>query len=124
MKTEGMFPLVITEEIIKCKGFYEKYFDFDVIFDSDWYIQIKNSSGVELGFMMPNLDNQPNFLHKSYNGKGIVITFEVSDAEKEFKRLKESGLILLFDLKTEEWGQKHFMIEDPAGIVIDIVEQT
>ena len=80
--------MVITKEIGKCKVFYERYFEFDVIFESDWYIQLKNSSGVELGFMMPNLDNQPEFLHKSYNGKGVVITFEVGNAEKTDVNLK------------------------------------
>ena len=27
------------------------------------------------------------------------------------------------DIKDEPWGQRHFMMRDPAGVWVDIVEQ-
>ncbi len=49
-------------------------------------------------------------------------TFEVEDAQAEYERLTGLGVTMSYDLKDEEWGQRHFMVKDPAGVVIDIVQ--
>jgi uncharacterized glyoxalase superfamily protein PhnB len=84
---------------------------------------MRHESGIELAVMLPNVDNQPNFLHEQYGGKGIVFSFEAVDAQKEYERSKEHDVEIIFDLKDEEWGQRHCMIKDPSGIIIDIVQQ-
>lgn len=74
--------------------------------------------------MKPDLSNQPEFLHPEYNGKGVIITFDVEDAKKEYEKAKKIGdLKIIFPYAEEEWGQKHFMLEDPAGVFVDIVQQ-
>ncbi len=115
---------MITPEVSACRTFYTKYFNFEVIFDSDWYIQLKQDSGIEIGLMLPNLENQPPILHQPFNGTGMVFSFEVEDAKVEYDRLKNLGVSMIFDLKDEEWGQRHFMVSDPAGLIIDIVQQS
>lgn len=117
-----MFPLVITEKIKLCKDFYTKYFGFEAVFDSDWYIHLRNPSGVELGFMMPDLKNQPHVLHSIYAGNGVVISFEVEEIEEEYKKHTNMGIDITYDLKNEEWGQKHYMVKDPSGMIIDIIQ--
>ncbi|MCG8343454.1 MAG: VOC family protein [Chlorobiales bacterium] len=123
MKAKSLFPITITNEIKLCRDYYLKFFDFEVIFEADWYIQLKHASGIELAFMLPDLQNQPGFLHGSYSGNGVVLSFEVDDAEKEYARIKELGADIAYDLKDEEWGQRHFMVKDPSGMVLDIVQQ-
>lgn len=29
----------------------------------------------------------------------------------------------MVELQDEEWGQRHFMMEDPTGLLVDVVEQ-
>jgi len=36
--------------------------------------------------------------------------------------LKKGGLPIVLDLKSEEWGQRHFIVEDPNGILIDVIQ--
>lgn len=72
--------------------------------------------------MITNVDNQPKELHPGFGGKGLVLSFEVADAKKEYERLR-GKVDIFFDLKHEEWGQTHFMIIGPAGEVIDVVQQ-
>ena len=72
--------------------------------------------------MVPNAANQPEQLHAGFDGKGLVFSFEVADAEKEYQRLK-GKVEIFYDLTTEEWGQKHFMVMGPAGEVVDVVQQ-
>lgn len=123
MKINAHFPITITEKLSECKDFYAKYFDFAPVFEADWYIHMANKTGTQLAFMKPNLNNQPSFLHTAYNGEGIVYSFEVADAAAEFAELQKTDIKILLNLKDEEWGQRHFIVQDPAGVHIDIVQQ-
>lgn len=118
-----LFPITITEKIRETKDFYVNNFNFEIVFEADWYIHMRHESGIEIAVMLPNLENQPVFLHDSYDGKGVVYSLEVDDASKEYQRLKDLGVAFLLELKDEEWGQRHFMMQDPAGVAVDVVEQ-
>lgn len=120
----NQYPVIITTKLDESKSFYISHFGFEVVFEADWYIQLVHKSGIELGFMKPHLENQPKFLQKSYEGNGIIVTFDVLDAEKEFEKVKNSRDIkILFPYTEEAWGQKHFMVEDPSGMCVDVVQQ-
>ena len=118
-----LFPITITDKLSETKGFYAKLFGFEVVFEADWYIHMRHASGVEMAVMLPNLENQPGFLHGQYAGSGLVLSLEVDDARMEYARLRGLGAEFIFELKDEEWGQRHFMLRDPAGVVVDVVQQ-
>jgi uncharacterized glyoxalase superfamily protein PhnB len=52
-----------------------------------------------------------------------VISLEVLDAAKAFEQAKDLDLKIVFPLREEPWGQIHFIVEDPAGFRVDLVEQ-
>jgi hypothetical protein len=64
MKLQKLFPITITEKIIEFRDFYTKVFNFDVVFEAEWYIHMRHESGTELAVMLPNLENQPSIIHK------------------------------------------------------------
>ena len=115
--------ITITDKIPECRDFYTKVFNFEIVFEAEWYIHFRHESGIELAVMQPDLSNQPKFLHGAYAGEGIVYSFEVDDAKSEYERLKASGATIIYDLTDEEWGQRHFILKDPAGVSIDVVQQ-
>lgn len=121
---KAIYPVTITTRLNECKKFYQEVFGFSIVFEADWYVQLLHEvSGVEIGLMKPSLNSQPKILHGAYEGKGVIYTLEVVDAEKEFKRIKGLKTEIFHTLVTEEWGQTHFMLTDPAGVVIDVVQQ-
>lgn len=120
---QKLYPLLITDKLKECADFYTEHFGFTRVFEQDWYVQLLHeSSGAELAFMVPNAENQPVQLHPGFGGQGLVLSFEVADAEKAYKRLKGT-VDIFYKLTTEEWGQKHFMVMGPAGEVVDVVQQ-
>jgi uncharacterized glyoxalase superfamily protein PhnB len=123
MKT--IYPLIITDKIKEAAKFHIDTFGFKAVFEQDWYIQLLHEpSGSELAFMIPNAENQPAFLHPKFNGEGVVLSFEVDDARAEYDRISKVGTAsFTLDYTEEEWGQKHFIIRDPSGAYIDVVEQ-
>lgn len=118
-----IYPLIITDKLKECADFYASNFGFDKVFEQDWYIQLLHKeSGAELAFMVTHAKNQPKQLHPGFGGQGLVLSFEVADAEKEYGHLK-GKVDIFYELTTEEWSQKHFMVMGPAGEVVDVVQQ-
>ncbi len=119
-----LYPLIITDDIKAMAAFYIDNFGFQAVFEQDWYIQLLHAdSGVELAFMVPNAENQPKELQAAFAGQGIVLSLEVDDAAKEYAKVADKDLDFIVKLREEEWGQKHFIVRDPAGTYIDVVEQ-
>lgn len=118
-----LYPVTVTPHLAACKDFYVRLFGFEVVVEVEWYVHLRHPGGAELSVMMPGLDNQPEFLRKEYGGAGSVYSFEVDDAAAEYERLKALGAEFAFDLKDEEWGQRHCMLMDPAGVCVDVVQQ-
>ena len=120
----AFFPVMVAENLTELKQFYTSVFGFEaVFFDANFYLHLVSpSSGIQLGFLMPNHQSQPAFLHPLMSASGYVISFEVADAAKVYAQALEMKLPMAMDLTHEQWGQIHFMLEDPAGFKIDIVE--
>src|SRR5690606_41529644 len=53
---------------------------------------------------------------------GALLSFEVEDVDAEYARLKEAGLPMLLDLRDEPFGQRHFIVADPNGVLIDVIK--
>ena len=121
---DAMFPVMVTNDLEAVKQFYEAVFGFTTVFyDSNFYLHlISPNNNIQLGFLMPNLASQPEFLHPTMLAEGYVISLEVKDAALAYSEAKGMDLNIAMDLKHEEWGQIHFMIQDPAGIHVDVVQ--
>jgi hypothetical protein len=102
-------------------AFFIEKFAFEPVFESDWYTQL-DKNGTQIGIMIDNSKNQPKFLHEKFNGNGFVLTIEISDIHEYLKKFNESHII--YNLKTEKWGQTHFIVKGPGQILIDVVEYT
>lgn len=54
--------------------------------------------------------------------QGPLLNFEIDDVDAEYARLKAAGLPILRDIKSEDFGQRHFITHDPAGVMIDVIK--
>ena len=52
----------------------------------------------------------------------MIYSFEVDSVDNAYAELKKEDTQILLDPKTEEWGQRHFLIAGPSGIVVDVIE--
>lgn len=124
IEIEAMFPVMVAPNLDAVKQFYESVFGFNaVFFDPDFYLHLLSpSSGAQLGFLLPNHDTQPEFLQPVMSVDGYVISLEVKDAAKAYTEAKNLQLSIVMHLKEEVWGQLHFMLQDPAGFRVDVVQ--
>ena len=124
IEPSAMFPVLVSENLAELKNFYTTHFGFQAVFyDAEFYLHLLHpGSGAQLGFLVPDHPSQPESLHPAAASDGMVISFEVADAGAAFAAAGEMRLPVVMDLKQESWGQTHFMVRDPGGFVIDVVE--
>lgn len=114
---------IYTKNVSECERFYTDYFGFGVKFKVEGFVVLQNieSPEYELLFCIPNSPFVHEVFHPEFNGKGVILQFEVEDINKEYNRLKSLNLEIVVDLVTEEVNGTHFTVKDPSGLLIDIV---
>ncbi|MEM7292305.1 MAG: VOC family protein [Pseudomonadota bacterium] len=124
IEISAMFPVLVAGNLDQLKAFYATHFGFEaVFFDPEFYLHLLHpQSGVQLGFLLPEHASQPSFLHARAVADGMVISFEVSDAQAAYNAAQSANLDIAMAFKEEVWGQHHFMVRDPQGFVIDVVQ--
>ena len=122
IKSNSAFPVLIVKNIKIAKIFYENNFGFNVVFQNEWYLHLVSESGIQLAFMLPNQPSQPDIFQKKYNGSGLTFSLEVDDADQAFAYAMDKSLNIALSLRSEDWGQRHFAVEDPNGVYIDVVQ--
>ena len=122
IKPNSSFPIFIIGNLDKAKAFYSEHFDFSAVFENEWYLHLVSESGIQVGFMLPDQPTQPKIFHKVYNGTGVIFSLEVENADLAYSEAKKTSLDIALDLRSEDWGQRHFCIKDPNGVYLDIVQ--
>lgn len=124
MKLSSFYPVICTSKVHELRDFYTTCFDFDVVFDAGWYVSLKRPGDrpFELGILSEDHETLPDRFRQPV--RGLLLNFEVDDVDAEYQRLVEQhGLTPVSPLRSEEFGQRHFILEDPAGVLIDIITE-
>ena len=121
MKSSSFYPVLMTEKVKETGEFYQKFFGFSVVFEADWYMSLKQEeTGAELAILQASHETVPSSFGKSV--QGLILNFEVVDVDQVYQKLiKEHRLPLHLTLRDEAFGQRHFIISDPNGVLIDVI---
>ncbi len=127
MKVRDLYPLITTSELFDARDFYVRHFGFEVLFEASWFVYLSGpgedgSRGATLALMHPSHPSSPPG-PEAFDGRGMILTIEVSDAAAVAFRLERDGAPIVHPLTDESWGQRRVMTRDPAGVLIDVVQQ-
>jgi catechol 2,3-dioxygenase-like lactoylglutathione lyase family enzyme len=118
------YPIVVTDKLRECRDFYVRWFELTAIFEASWIVVLSSDGETPtVAFMDPSHPSTPPD-PAPFTGDGMFLTLQVEDAAAEYARLRSAGLMLALGLKDEPWGQRRFAAIDPAGMWVDVVEQT
>ncbi len=116
---------IITSKLKETKAFYTNILGFGVTFENEFYLLLHTpNKDAEISFLLPNHPSQQPLFHQPFNGQGMYLTLEVNDVDQIYAAIKKKGIKISIDMRTEPWGDRHFAIQDPNGIGIDIVKYT
>jgi catechol 2,3-dioxygenase-like lactoylglutathione lyase family enzyme len=119
----GFYPVIGTRDVAASRDFYTRHFGFEVTFEADWYVSLRRPDApeYELALLDPAHPTVPEE-HRTPLRGGLLLNFEVDDADAEYRRLvTEGGLTELLPLRSEDFGQRHFIVSAPDGVMIDVI---
>jgi uncharacterized glyoxalase superfamily protein PhnB len=128
MRVRDLYPLITTPALFEARDFYRRHFGFTVLFEASWFVYLSggadgDSRGATIAFMHPDHPTSPPG-PDVFDGRGMIVTIQVADAAAVFEKLSKDGAPILHTLTDEDFGQRRFMTKDPAGVLVDVVEQT
>ncbi|MER8236875.1 VOC family protein [Streptomyces sp. NPDC094049] len=119
----GFYPVICTRDVAASRDFYTRHFGFEPTFEADWYVSLRrpDASQYELALLDPDHPSVPAG-HRAPITGGLLLNFEVDDVDAEHRRLVgAAGLRELLPPRTEEFGQRHFIVAAPDGVMIDVI---
>ncbi len=122
MIVSSFYPVLCTSRLQESLDFYTGLFGFETTFEADWYVSLRRSGPAP--YELALLDHLHPTLPEPYRApvQGLLLNFEVEDVDAEWERLvHREGLRAQLDIRSEDFGQRHFMVADPSGVLIDVI---
>lgn len=118
----SLFPDICSEDPKRAAEFYAALLGLEVVFENGWYFQLRSphDPAIQLAFVRRDHESVPP--RWQVQAQGVFVTIEVEDADAVHRRAQELGLEIAYPLTDEAWGQRHFMVADPDGLPVDVVQ--
>jgi predicted enzyme related to lactoylglutathione lyase len=123
MKVMRIVPNLSSEAFVASRDFYAAMFDLVVSVElDDWYLQLMPESNtmLNIGFVKPDdalFAGRP----ASSGTYGVVLTIHVDDVDEAYRRAKRLGAEIAAEIRNEDYGQRHFLVVDPNGLVLNVM---
>ena len=116
----GAFADLCVADVEASVAFYRRLLGLEVVVDHGWYAELGVGSRTLLAVVASGHDTVPS--DAVAPARGLLVTFEVEDAGVVADIAAEIGCPIRWPL-TVELGQRHVMVTDPDGTIVDIVER-
>lgn len=123
MRVVRIVPNVASEAFLRSRDFYAGMFDLEVSVElDDWYLQLKSADDprLNIGFLKPGSELFAG-RDPSLAPSGVVLTIHVDDVDEAHDRAMRLGADVAADIRTEEYGQRHFVVVDPNGLLLNVM---
>lgn len=104
----------------RARDWYTSLFGFDIEFDSDWFVHLRDreNPNLELGIMA--VDHEVVTESMRAAPVGGLVTFVVESVDEVYSQALELGVEILDEPVDLFYGQRRMVIADPDGQLIDV----
>jgi catechol 2,3-dioxygenase-like lactoylglutathione lyase family enzyme len=121
MQCDQFYPVLMAVDVAATAAFYKKHFDFEAAFESDWYVHLQSRDAGHVNLAVVQVGHPTIPGGASVPTQGLLLNFEVPDVDAAHARALAEGLPILRSLRDEPWGQRHYITQDPNGVLIDVI---
>ena len=116
----GSFADVIVSNVGRPIGFYRTLPGLEVLVDHVWYAELGVDGTTLVAFVEAGHETVP--VAAGRRPSGVLVSFEVDDAAAHAAIAEATACVFVVAL-TSELGQRHFMVADPDGAIVDVIER-
>lgn len=114
------FFSVFSDDLNKTSQWYVDLFNYQVAFNSDWFIHLNASqaSALELGIILRSHEIVPEPFRGGMSGG--MLTIVVDDVDKFHLKAVSSGATVVQVPQDLFYGQRRMLLTDPNGLLVDV----
>ncbi len=123
MKLDSMYPVLLTDDVAGCSGFFVEHMGFVERFRGDWYVSLVHggNEAYELAIISHDHETIPGDFRRPTGA--LLLNFEVPSVQSEYDRLTAEGVEVLQPMQDLPAGQRHFICRAPGGVMVDVIEE-
>lgn len=104
-------------------AFAERAFGFEREMAADGFVSLaRPDAGFNLVFLRAGLETFKPRDRARRTADGLLVVFVVEEIDREYERLQRAGIPILTPIETEPWGERYFQVEDPNGVIVQLVQ--
>ena len=124
MQIQRAFVSVFTDTLEETRDFYLSLFDWDVGYESDWFIhlQARGNQTLELGILRRDHEIVPEAFRQAAAEpiRGAMVTLVVDDVDALHVKAQADGRTIVEAPRNLFYGQRRMLLRDPAGTLVDV----
>jgi predicted enzyme related to lactoylglutathione lyase len=114
-----MITNICSDKLTESKDFYTKLFNFEINYDSDWFIHLTSKDkNLELGIIKRTNEIVPKEIQQP--PQGFYITLVVENVEEIFELAKTEKITILSEPSDTFYGQRRMLLKDPNEAWVDV----
>lgn len=121
MKCTQYYPVLMTDDVTGSSAYFTRNFGFRPQYEDPSYVHLQMPDDPTMNLAILKGDHATIPTQGRGRASGLLLNFEVEDVDAEHARLTAAGLVPILPLRSEEFGQRHFILQGPEGVLIDII---
>lgn len=112
----------MTRDVAATARFYVDHFSFKPLFQADWYVHLQSTDDPSVNLAI--LDGSHETIPEPARGvtRNVLLNFELEDVDAFYETARAKGLEIALPLRNEAFGQRHFIVMAPDGVLIDVIK--
>ena len=115
------YPVLVTDDVATAREFYERHLGLVPGYVTDWFVFLTHPThdGVSIGLAHRPHESLPRGARVP--AAGVLLSLEVPDVDAAYEQFSSAGVPVEVPVRDEPWGQRHFMVQGPDGVYLDVI---
>jgi catechol 2,3-dioxygenase-like lactoylglutathione lyase family enzyme len=120
------YPCLCVDDVERSVDFYVDLLGLEVSADVGWYVELSPAGSstrpppVVVSFVARGHDSVPAGFDLQRGG--VLVSVIVDEVDPVAERAGQRGLPIAQPCRDEEVGQRHLMVVDPDGFLVDVIQ--
>lgn len=122
MRVQSTTVTFTVEDVQASSGFFVRHLGYREQMAADGFASLTHpDAAVDVVLMQRGIEVLPEE-QRDLIASGVVLALVVEDLDAELARLQGEGVGITLPLQEEEWGERLFQVQDPNGVVVELVQ--
>lgn len=121
MKCTQYYPVLMSDDVAGSAAFFTRHLGFHPQYEDDSYVHLQMAQDPAVNLAILKGDHHTIPPQGRGRAAGLLLNFEVEDVDAVHDRLRAEGLVPILPLRSEDFGQRHFILQGPEGVLIDVI---